>query len=343
MSLNVYIFGFPCMCVCSLVFPISTFLSFLFISRYGNIMNEQVDSWQNSPTNFSLPLGADKNSDNKQRSINNKSIHEIWSPDPSPNGLNNLSPSDEVLGPYQQQQQHQHQQQQQQQQLLESPNSIIESPDLSFEQVQNEMTSPTFTTGRLQNYDELIEETANDDMNNPTMYNCYPPNMHSPVYNNQYNNYRNINHRPPDVSGPPPHQQQPGDEYQTMFLRKNDMIVNNNDTSSMVVEQQNDYYTFTGYMDRYQPVSGGGNNGNSNGSGGNGGSNGGGGGGGNAGRYHVRNSNKYEHAHHHQPVQLSHDMKMSFMEELGISLDECRDQLKHLERDFRKVSHVLFY
>eukprot|EP00497_Spongosphaera_streptacantha_P003959 TRINITY_DN4709_c0_g1_i1.p1 TRINITY_DN4709_c0_g1~~TRINITY_DN4709_c0_g1_i1.p1 ORF type:complete len:91 (+),score=3.49 TRINITY_DN4709_c0_g1_i1:88-360(+) len=38
-----------------------------------------------------------------------------------------------------------------------------------------------------------------------------------------------------------------------MFLRKNDMIVNNNDTSSMVVEQ-NDYYTFTGYMDRYQPL-----------------------------------------------------------------------------------------
>merc|ERR1712150_31393 len=83
-----------------------------------------------------------------------------------------------------------------------------------------------------------------------------------------------------------------------------------------------------------------GNNNSNGGSGGNENGGGRGGGGGNAGRYHARNSNKYEHSHH-QPVQLSHEMKMSFMEELGISLDECRDQLKHLERDFRKADSNL--
>lgn len=245
---------------------------------YGSIMNDQVDSWQTSPSNFSLPLGADKASD--KRSINNKSIHEIWSPDPSPNGLNNLSPSDEVLSTYQTQQQ-----------LLDSPNSIIESPELSFEQVQNDMASPNFTTGRIQNYDELIDE--NNEEINPNINYCYQ-NLHSPVYN-QYN-YRNINRA------------EVPDEYQTMYMRKNDMMMNN-DTSSMVIDQ-NDYYTFAHYLDRYHAV---GDN-----------------------RYRMRN--KYEQI---QPVQMSYDMKMSFMEELGISLDECRDQLKHLERDFRKADTSL--
>ena len=31
---------------------------------------------------------------------------------------------------------------------------------------------------------------------------------------------------------------------------------------------------------------------------------------------------------------------MGFLEELGIALDECRDQLRHLERDYKKVFGV---
>jgi hypothetical protein len=60
-----------------------TMLNSLQNNMYGSMMNDQsVDSWQTPSSNFSLPLATDKNTDNK-RSINNKSIHEIWSPDPS--------------------------------------------------------------------------------------------------------------------------------------------------------------------------------------------------------------------------------------------------------------------
>ena len=295
--------------------------------RYGSMMNEQVDSWQTPSSNFSLPLATDKCSDgNKQRSINNKSIHEIWSPDPSPNGLNNLSPSDEVLNNYQHSQQ-----------LLDSPSSIIDTSELSFEQVHSELGSPNFTTGhggggRIQQYEELGgEDEAGDGGggqggNNNLNY-CYHPNIPSPVYT-PYHSYPGVNNQRGEGGG--------GETYQDMMMRKNEMMgnqnttthSNNNDTtndaSSMAYDQ--DYYSNQFCMNnryatpphhphhhqqqqqhygRYQHRGGG------------------------------RNHGKYHHQQH--PVQMSYDLKMSLMEELGICLDECRDQLKHLERDYRKV------
>lgn len=254
---------------------------------YGSIMNEQVDSWQTPSSNFSLPLATDKTSD--KRSINNKSIHEIWSPDPSPNGLNNLSPSDEVLNNYQTQQ------------LLDSPTSIIDSPELSFEQVQNELGSPNFTTsgGRIQQYEEVEEDGVEEGGNGHNLNYCY--NVPSPVYT-PYSYHTNINQRPEGGT----------DTYQDLMMRKNEMMVSS-DASSMVVDQ-NDYYA-PYCMERYPPVT-------------------------TEHRYQrgTRNT-KYEHVQ--QPVQMSYDLKMSLMEELGICLDECRDQLKHLERDYRKADTSL--
>merc|ERR550534_590974 len=56
----------------------------------------------------------------------------------------------------------------------------------------------------------------------------------------------------------------------------------------------------------------------------------------------------YHHHHHHhhyqqqqQTLQMTYDLKMSYLEELGICLDECRDQMKHLERDYRKADTSL--
>ena len=235
-------------------------------------------------------------------------MNEIWSPDPSPNGLNNLSPSDEVLNNYQTQQ------------LLDSPTSIIDSPELSFEQVHSELGSPNFSGDRIQQqYDEVEgdeghgEEGGNNHNNNNM--NCYYQNVPSPVYNPYSYHQRNDGG---------------GSDY-AMMMRKNEMMMNN-DTSSMVIDPQNDYYS-PYCMDRYapphlpqqqqqhqqqhhqqqhehQPPP----------------------------RYQrARGNGKYEHAQ--QPIQMSYDLKMSLMEELGICLDECRDQLKHLERDYRKVRH----
>jgi len=53
-------------------------------------------------------------------------------------------------------------------------------------------------------------------------------------------------------------------------------------------------------------------------------------------RYRGPRQHNRPHYHHHHP-ELSYEVKMSYLEELGISLDECRDQLRHLERDCKKV------
>jgi len=239
---------------------------------YGSIMNEQVDSWQTPSSNFSLPLATDKTSD--KRSINNKSIHEIWSPDPSPNGLNNLSPSDEVLNNYQTQQ------------LLDSPSSIIDSPELSFEQVQNELGSPNVSSciGRVQQYEDADEEVGEEGPSSHNLNYCYHS-VPSPVYT-PYNYQTSIS-----------------DAYRDKMKRKNEMMAD-----------QNAYYT-PNCMERCPSVT-------------------------TEHRYQVgvRNA-KYENVQ--QATQMSYDMKMSLMEELGICLDECRDQLKHLERDYRKADTSL--
>lgn len=260
-------------------------------NAYGIVMSEKIDSWQSS-ANFSLPLSSDKTSD--ERSINNKSIQEIWSPDASPNGLNNLSPGDEVLDTYQTQQ------------LLDSPSSIIDNTELSFEQVQNEINATTFTPGRIQSVDEIGEENGEDSNQQSLNYNCYQ-NIPSSVYNPYSygsNNTSYGNSYSTDVAN---------DTYRGMFMQGSEMMMNN-ETNPLVVDQ-NDYFGTYCFDNNYQYV--GDNNG-----------------------YNLKKQNSYEQVHQ-QPVHMNYDLNTSFMEELGICIDECRDQLKHLERDYRKADASL--
>jgi len=236
-------------------------------NMYNNNGNNVIDAWHslNSVSNFNLPLDNERSSSDKS-SINNKSIHEIWSPDPSPNGLNNLSPSDDVTVSYNQIQQ----------QLLD--NSAVDSPDVSFEQLQNEMINQH----GVQVYNDVEQES--NDSNSQSQY-CYQ-NLPSPVYQHPQFDYRNMT-------------AQTAEMYAAAAMISPRM---GNNVRPVVVEPRG-YYQNPHYVNRY----------------------------------HMDNNQRRRYRNHEPVMQIAYEAKMSVLEELGIALDECRDQLRHLDRDYRKA------
>ncbi|XP_057294187.1 uncharacterized protein LOC130622705 [Hydractinia symbiolongicarpus] len=248
-------------------------------NQYNITGNNIVDAWHSNTSNFNLPLNVDRSSSDKS-SINNKSIHEIWSPDPSPNGLNNLSPSDEMLNQY-------NATIHQSQQVIDSPNSL-ESPELSFEQVQTEMLNQHVV------YSNEINQENNNASNQPQY--CYQ-NLPSPVFQ-QYNYSPGIQH------------QHSAEIYPNVIPPTKSNIVMDN--ARPVVMDAQSYYGNPHYVGGYH--------------------------------YPDVNKNRVRHRYHvsQRPAPaVLFDNQMSSVEELGITLDECRDQLRHLDRDFKKADHCL--
>ena len=257
-------------------------------------------------------------------SINNKSIHEIWSPDPSPNGLSSVSPTEEI-NPYVPNQQQQQQQ----------PAQNEGSPEESFEQTSvNEMENTEQqgqdSSGQPQQsnehqqqqqpYSTTVYEEVDGSQNpatSPTqMY--YPP---LPMMHQQYM-YRGM--------GPPqPHHRVPPEMYPMHHpaARGNMMPQRPVIYGPGYYQPQAHYNKYSQQQQqpppqqphhpsqdaRYRP----------------------------RGHHHHNHNNHHHHNHnnrhypnYHHP---SYETKMGFLEELGIALDECRDQLRHLERDYKKV------
>jgi len=237
---------------------------------YGSNINELVNNWHQSAANFTLPVEVEKTSSDKS-SINNKSIHEIWSPDPSPNGLSNLSPTEEILAaPYNQ--------------VADSPTSVVESAETSFEKVAIENNR----NQRSVKYNN--EEENNENINSPPYV---QQNAHSNVYRHHYPYERN---------------QHSGGAYPT----KN-MMYNHQNMRPMM--DPHHYYGGHYPQHRYPPPHyAGGHMG-----------------------YKVRGKHPSQHHHHAPPHMFMYNGSVSYVEELGIGLDECKDQLRHLERDCKKA------
>ena len=240
----------------------------MIFCRYGT--NEPLDSWK-TPISSKFVLPLDKSSSDKSSSINNKSIHEIWSPDPSPNGLNNLSPNDEMLNSFNQQQQL----------LLDSPSSIVDSAETTFEQL--ELNCQHLPSNGMFNEAEL----ENNEENCQTSQDCYQ-NLRS-IY--PHYDCRNL------------HPQQGPDLYPAVIPAENKVVI----AKSMipVVVESNTFYDNTQYMNKYQ--------------------------------YGVSKEHISRNHYNGERYQAMYDLTMGCVEELGMCLDECRDQLRHLERDCKKV------
>ena len=243
--------------------------------RPGNEINELVNNWHESAVNFTLPIEAEKSASDKS-SINNKSIHEIWSPDPSPNDLNNVTNNEEILNTYKQQPQ-------QQTQLIDTPNSpqtvTVDNSDNSFEQItSNENSNQQQNTSK---YSEGNSEENESQPPNQSNQNDVP----SPVYRQHYFdvNQRNVYHG----------------------YHKNMMY------SNVRPVMDPSYYTHSHYYPRY-PYYGG------------------------VPNYKTRQKHYGDIGVIPSP-SVMYNGSISAVEELGIGIDECRDQLKHLERDCKKV------
>ena len=134
---------------------------------------EHVQGWQTTAEPLNLPLEMVKaNAENK--SINNKSIHEIWSPDPSPNGLSSVSPTEEI-NPYV------GNQQQQNSQSTSPDNSFDQSSatemDSGDQQVPQQPPPQAYST----NVYEDTEGGGNQEPTSPSqMYYPPPPIIHQP-------------------------------------------------------------------------------------------------------------------------------------------------------------------
>jgi len=267
---------------------------------------EHVQGWQTTTEPLNLPLEMVKaNAENK--SINNKSIHEIWSPDPSPNGLSSVSPTEEI-NPYVG-----NQQQQQNSQSTSPDNSFDQSSATEMEsgdqQVPQQLPPQAYST----NVYEDTEGVANPEPTSPSqMYYPPPPIIHQPYV------YRGMGpsgaHRVPPPEMYPVH---PGREG--MMTRP--VIYGPGYYGPQGPPQHNRYppsHHHSNEEMRYRPRYH--NNHHNN-------------------RYHHHNSHYHGNHHHHHEV--SYETKMSFLEELSIGLDECRDQLRHLERDYKKADVTL--
>ena len=225
-----------------------------------------------------MPIEAEKSASDKS-SINNKSIHEIWSPDPSPNDLNNVTNNEEILNTYKQQPH-------QQTQVIDNPNSAetvtVDNSDNSFEQITSESSNQQHNTSK---YSEGNSEENESQAPNQSNQNDVP----SPVYRQHYfdANQRNMYHG----------------------YHKNMMY------SNVRPVMDPNYYTHSHYYPRY-PYYGG------------------------VPNYKTRQKHYGDMGVIPSPSAL-YNGSISAVEELGIGIDECKDQLKHLERDCKKVCSLI--
>ncbi|XP_047135937.1 uncharacterized protein LOC100202967 [Hydra vulgaris] len=221
-------------------------------------------SWQTgSSSNFSLPLGVGKSSSDKS-SINNKSIHEIWSPDPSPNELTQLSQTDDVMNSISQQ-------------SLE--NSYTES-QRSFEKIEID------TSHLNMDYLSKVKEES--------VY--YPQSPEYPIPPLPFSQY----------------QLQSSNEVQQLQQKSHS-------DHHLYVGQQPFYSNSQYYSQSYEQA-----------------------------KVVCEQCGYFSCAHLHSQNQTKnkqmcnmYDLQVTYLEKLGISLDTCFDQLRHLDRDNRKADSSL--
>lgn len=267
--------------------------------------NERNQGWQTHTEPLNLPLEMMVKASAENNSINNKSIHEIWSPDPSPNGLSSISPTEEMNSFVPQQSP---QSQQQPSEMIE--HQEIESPEQC---VPVQQTTP---------YSNIYEEGDNGPTS-PSQF-FYPP---PPIYHQPYV-YRgkapSSAHRvPPEMYPAPVHQNRenilprpfvlgPGNGF---FGPPSHYNNNENNSSNKYPHHHQPHPHDEG--SKYRP------------------------------RHHKQHQQSTYHTntchsnHHHHRLEVSYEVRMSYLEELGIALDECRDQLRHLEKDYKKADVTL--
>ena len=201
-------------------------------------------------------------SSSDKSSINNKSIHEIWSPDPSPNELTQLSQTEDVMNTISQQ----------------SLESSFTETQRSFEQIEIESSHADYS-GMTKDDSQYYPQSPE-----------YP--IPSPVFP-QYQ-YRNSNEvQQPIQKNHPDHPVYLG---QPQFYPNSQYYGHDYGHPKMICEQ-------CGYLS--------------------------------CNHFNSRNRPKNKQMH------TMYDLKVTFLEKLGISLDACFDQLRHLDRDSKKVS-ILF-